>query len=119
MPRRTFLAWAGALTVAGALGGGGWRGDERTGAGRHRDRIELEAADPGMCRRTDSCRCGALDLALPRSSPPTRVSIGVHTSFVVPKLDPADWRLRIHGLVEEEIELNWDDLMALEFEELT
>ena len=41
----------------------------------------------------------------------------IDTALVVPELAPADWRLRIHGLVDHPYELTWDDLMALPLEE--
>ena len=31
----------------------------------------------------------------------------------MPQIDPSEWSLRIHGLVEEEVVLRWDDLVAL------
>lgn len=37
----------------------------------------------------------------------------IDTALVVPSLTTADWRLRITGLVEEEVELGWDDVLAL------
>jgi DMSO/TMAO reductase YedYZ molybdopterin-dependent catalytic subunit len=41
----------------------------------------------------------------------------IDTAIVVPHIDPADWSLRIHGLVEREVTLTWDELLALELEE--
>jgi DMSO/TMAO reductase YedYZ molybdopterin-dependent catalytic subunit len=35
----------------------------------------------------------------------------------VPNLDPTQWSLRIHGLVENEVVLTWDELIALPLEE--
>ena len=37
----------------------------------------------------------------------------IDTALQVPSIDPADWSLRIHGLVDEEVLLTWDDLLAL------
>ncbi|KQQ08011.1 molybdopterin-dependent oxidoreductase [Rathayibacter sp. Leaf296] len=41
----------------------------------------------------------------------------IDTALSVPSVDPAEWSLRIHGMVEEEIELTWDELLALPLEE--
>jgi DMSO/TMAO reductase YedYZ molybdopterin-dependent catalytic subunit len=41
----------------------------------------------------------------------------IDTALRVPSVDPATWRLRIHGAVEHEIELTWDELLALPLEE--
>ena len=37
----------------------------------------------------------------------------IDTALIVPEIDPATWTLRVHGLVEREIELTWDDLLGL------
>ncbi len=36
----------------------------------------------------------------------------VHTVLVVPQVDAASWRLRIHGMVEREVALTFDELLA-------
>ncbi|GHD06442.1 molybdopterin-dependent oxidoreductase [Zhihengliuella salsuginis] len=36
----------------------------------------------------------------------------IDTALSVPRVDPATWSLRIHGLVEREIEVSFDDLLA-------
>jgi DMSO/TMAO reductase YedYZ molybdopterin-dependent catalytic subunit len=41
----------------------------------------------------------------------------IDTALRVPTVDPADWSLRIHGAVEQEITLTWDELLALPLEE--
>ena len=41
----------------------------------------------------------------------------IHTAIVVPTIEPKDWRLRIHGMVEREIELTYEDLLARRFTE--
>lgn len=37
----------------------------------------------------------------------------IDTALQVPAVDPATWRLRVTGMVENEIELSFDDLLAL------
>lgn len=37
----------------------------------------------------------------------------IDTALQVPQLSTADWRLRIHGMVDRERTLGWDDLMAM------
>ncbi|WP_345800608.1 molybdopterin-dependent oxidoreductase [Microbacterium sp. AZCO] len=41
----------------------------------------------------------------------------IDTALIVPQVDPATWSLRIHGLVDEEVVLTWDELLALPLEE--
>ncbi|NED53244.1 sulfite oxidase, partial [Micromonospora aurantiaca] len=55
------------------------------------------------------------DLSLPRLAPyvtPNREFYRIDTALVVPQVDPATWRLRIHGRVRNPIELSFDDLLA-------
>ena len=41
----------------------------------------------------------------------------IDTALAVPAVDPAGWSLRIHGMVEQEVALTWDELLALPLEE--
>ncbi len=36
----------------------------------------------------------------------------IHTAISVPAVEPKDWRLRIHGMVDRELVLTYDDLIA-------
>jgi DMSO/TMAO reductase YedYZ molybdopterin-dependent catalytic subunit len=36
----------------------------------------------------------------------------IHTAIVVPTIEPRDWKLRIHGMVDRELELTYDELLA-------
>ncbi|MDM7831819.1 molybdopterin-dependent oxidoreductase [Cellulomonas edaphi] len=41
----------------------------------------------------------------------------IDTALVVPEVDPASWSLRVHGLVDREVTLTWDELLASELVE--
>jgi DMSO/TMAO reductase YedYZ molybdopterin-dependent catalytic subunit len=41
----------------------------------------------------------------------------IDTAFVKPAIEPKDWSLRIHGMVEREITLTYEDLIEREFTE--
>jgi DMSO/TMAO reductase YedYZ molybdopterin-dependent catalytic subunit len=41
----------------------------------------------------------------------------IDTALIVPRIDPSDWSLRIHGMVDREIEITWDELLALPMQE--
>ncbi len=41
----------------------------------------------------------------------------IDTALQVPRIDAGEWRLRVTGLVEEEIELDWDELSSLPLQE--
>jgi DMSO/TMAO reductase YedYZ molybdopterin-dependent catalytic subunit len=54
------------------------------------------------------------DLHIKNLSPfitPNRDFYRVDTALVVPSVDPADWTLQIHGMVDKPIELTFDDLL--------
>lgn len=41
----------------------------------------------------------------------------IDTAFVKPAIDPSEWSIRIHGMVEREVVLTYEQLMAREIEE--
>ncbi|AKU17420.1 molybdopterin-dependent oxidoreductase [Luteipulveratus mongoliensis] len=36
----------------------------------------------------------------------------IDTALVVPQVDPSSWRLKVHGMVEHEIEIDWETLQS-------
>ncbi|MFC0681004.1 molybdopterin-dependent oxidoreductase [Lysobacter korlensis] len=55
------------------------------------------------------------DLDVPGITPyvtPNESFYRIDTALLVPNVDPADWTLRINGMVEREIELTFDELLA-------
>jgi DMSO/TMAO reductase YedYZ molybdopterin-dependent catalytic subunit len=42
----------------------------------------------------------------------------IDTALAVPRVDPETWRLRIHGRVDREVELTYDELLALPLREV-
>ncbi|MGZ5416978.1 MAG: molybdopterin-dependent oxidoreductase [Nocardioides sp.] len=60
------------------------------------------------------------ELGLPQGTP-WRVPNGdfyrIDTALVLPAIDPSEWRLRIHGMVDREITLTYEDLIARELTE--
>lgn len=58
---------------------------------------------------------GDVDLAVPGAEPwatPVTDFYRIDTALVVPRVDPATWTVRVHGLVEEEVVLTWDELLG-------
>ncbi len=41
----------------------------------------------------------------------------IDTAFTVPQVDPGSWRLRVHGLVDREVTMTFDDLLAADLVE--
>jgi DMSO/TMAO reductase YedYZ molybdopterin-dependent catalytic subunit len=109
-PQRRFLLAATGVGVGSlVLGGIGWR------AGGHR-------------RAVDSAR-QALELpGVTSPKPPAGVTVGldgvtpwqtsagrfyrIDTALVPPAITPDDWSVRIHGMVDREITLSYDDLVG-------
>jgi len=112
--RRTFLRAAGFTAVAAVIAGA-------AGSALGGRRRAVEAS------RTD------VDIALPRPLPTAEPAPGadlgidggepwmtpndefyrIDTALSVPLIQPDDWRLRVHGMVDEEVVLDFDDLVAL------
>ena len=111
--RRRFLGWAVgtavvgvALAFAGTLARAG-----STAVTAVREAIRL----PKPATPASAIPAGAA-LDVPGISPlitPNADFYRIDTALVVPSVDPSTWRLRIHGMVAREIELSWDELLAL------
>ncbi len=60
------------------------------------------------------------DLTVPDLSPwrtPNGDFYRIDTALAVPTVTPDEWRLRIHGMVDRELELTYDDLLDRQFTE--
>ncbi|SCG56510.1 molybdopterin-dependent oxidoreductase [Micromonospora inositola] len=109
--RRRFLTGVGTLMGVAAVAGigGHWLAGRR-GVSAARRAVALPtplAAGPAV-------PAGA-DLSLAQLAPYVTPNSGfyrIDTALVVPQVDPATWRLRIHGRVRREIELSFADLLA-------
>ncbi|WP_036555517.1 molybdopterin-dependent oxidoreductase [Nocardioides insulae] len=55
--------------------------------------------------------------AQPRWSTPVEEFYRIDTAFSPPVIDPEQWRLRIHGMVDRELEFSFADLMELRLDE--
>lgn len=114
--RRRFLGWAGGAAVLGALaamGGYALQAGSRTVA-VIRDAIALPTPTS-----TAPVPAGA-ELGIDGLAPvitPNLDFYRIDTALAVPAVDPASWSLRIHGMVEREVTITWDELLALPLEE--
>ncbi|MCT9819763.1 molybdopterin-dependent oxidoreductase [Microbacterium sp. W1N] len=118
LSRRTFFAWSGVAIGVGALAALGAQlvqGASRA-VGAIRDAVRLPAPV------TRASVPAAADLGIPGVAPlitPNGAFYRIDTAILVPQVDPADWSLRIHGMVEEEVVLTWADVLALPLSEST
>lgn len=107
--RRGFLAAVGAVALVGALSGVGARWVQLGKAAVQERRRLLRI--PGVTQPQAPVGSG---IGVPGVTPwrtPNEEFYVVHTALAVPAVDPADWRLRIHGMVEREVELTFDQLI--------
>ncbi|WP_341578713.1 molybdopterin-dependent oxidoreductase [Microbacterium schleiferi] len=117
--RRQALAWMGGATVVGivaAIAGNIARGGARV-VTSVREALKL----PTPATTAPPIPAGT-ELGIDGISPlitPNADFYRIDTALVVPQVDPATWSLRIHGMVEEEVELTWDELLDLPLEEST
>ncbi|WP_353114191.1 molybdopterin-dependent oxidoreductase [Microbacterium sp.] len=111
--RRRFLAWAAGSAAAGVLatvvGAVGRAGS--TAVNTVREALRL----PRPATPAPPIPAGAtLDVpGLTSLITPNDEFYRIDTALVVPTVDPSEWRLRIHGMVEQEVTLTWDELLAL------
>jgi DMSO/TMAO reductase YedYZ molybdopterin-dependent catalytic subunit len=125
--RRKFLAAAG-LTAVGATAAG--VGGELMFGKDFRKTATASPSAPGMTApaprasavpelKIDPLRQLPADETLDSVSgispffTPNKKFYRVDTSLVLPKVSPADWRLRIHGMVDRPMTLTYDDLIKM------
>jgi DMSO/TMAO reductase YedYZ molybdopterin-dependent catalytic subunit len=108
--RRTFLRTALAVGVVAAGGGVIARtyGGARAAASRLAVGVPVpDVAAPGLSR--------SMTLAVPGITPhltPNRDFYRVDTALRVPDVPVESWRLRVHGMVDRELDLSFEDLLS-------
>jgi DMSO/TMAO reductase YedYZ molybdopterin-dependent catalytic subunit len=109
--RRAFLRTAGLLVLASAFVGGA--GEVLAARRRRREQVEQARAALRLPTRPATGPPGA-DLGLGGQPPwltPTRDFYRIDTALQPPLIDPGEWSLRVHGLVERELTLTYQDLL--------
>ncbi|WP_433601565.1 molybdopterin-dependent oxidoreductase [Nocardia sp. CA-135953] len=101
------IAITGGLALLGAVGGR-LIGAQRRDVSGERAAIQLpEPSGPTVSLAPDA------DLKLPGLTPYLTSNSDfyrIDTALIVPQVSVDDWSLRIHGMVDHEIQLSWDDL---------
>ena len=115
--RRTFMVWASSAAALGVIAAIG--------------SSMARAATQAVTAVRDAIRLPAPATPAPPVPPTAELDISglapvitpndqfyrIDTALLVPQVDPADWSLRIHGLVANEVTIRWDELLALPLEE--
>ena len=107
--RRFLLTAAGAVVLAAGGAGAGQALLSRFSVSTARSAIRL----PGPAV-TGPPPPGGADLAVPGISPfttPNGSFYRVDTALSLPQVPPEQWRLRVHGLVERELDISFDQLL--------
>ena len=115
--RRRFFAWTGGATAAGVLA------LVAANLARTGTRVVTTVRDalrlPSPTGAPVEIPPGA-DLRIPGLAPvitPNDRFYRIDTALIVPQIDPADWSLRVRGMVDHELTLTWGDLLALPMHE--
>ncbi|MDQ0373181.1 molybdopterin-dependent oxidoreductase [Cellulomonas humilata] len=109
--RRAFLqatAAAGALGVVGVVLGRAIGAGAR-GAQSARAAVRIPSPTTTAAPVPAGVDVG-VDGVGPWQTPPDEF-YRIDTALVVPQVDPSTWSLRVHGMVEEEVTLTWDELL--------
>lgn len=114
LPRRTFLVLAATAAAAAAAAGtaGRYLGQRIAGIAEDRANFRL----PRVLDRAKPIP-EATDIGVPGATSFVTANdtfYRIDTALQVPQLTTGDWQLRIHGMVDRPITLNWDDLMGRE-----
>lgn len=121
MGRRAFLTTVGLVTAGGAIAVVGGRA---LSAGRRAvdaARTALRLPSPtrpaplpaGVGARLDGTPVHGVDPWVTPSADFYRID----TALIVPQVDPRSWSLRVHGMVEREVTLTFDELLAADLVE--
>jgi len=115
--RRRFLVWTAGVAATGAVAL--LIGNLARGASRSIEAVRAALRLPKAARAAAPIPAGA-DLEITGLAPavtPNADFYRIDTALIVPRIDPADWSLRIHGMVDREIEITWDELLAMPMQE--
>jgi DMSO/TMAO reductase YedYZ molybdopterin-dependent catalytic subunit len=109
--RRGFFAAAGvtAVVAAAAAGGGRLLAGARNNVAAVRDSLQFPAPSspaPALPAGVQSPVAGVTPFVTPNGE-----FYRIDTALSVPQLTTDDWVLRVHGMVEEEFELSFQDLL--------
>ncbi|WP_082699406.1 molybdopterin-dependent oxidoreductase [Arthrobacter sp. EPSL27] len=109
--RRTFFAAAGVTAAASAIAATGGRmlSAARSNIAQARESLQL----PAPAKPAAAVPAG-VQSAAPGVTPwltPNNDFYRIDTALSVPEINVEDWELRIHGLVEQEVRLSFQDLL--------
>ena len=107
--RRAFLIRAGVLSAVAVLAGGAGRLVSRGRRQLEETRRLLKLTGISEPRVPRSATVGVPGVAT--WDTPNDEFYLIHTAIVTPTIEPGEWRLRIHGMVDREVVLTYEDLL--------
>ncbi|WP_282848540.1 molybdopterin-dependent oxidoreductase [Microbacterium oxydans] len=115
--RRRFLLWTAGVAATGAVAL--IIGNVARGASRSIEAVRDALRLPKAAETAAAVPAGAeLDIpGLATVVTPNAEFYRIDTALIVPQVDPADWSLRIHGMVDREVRITWDELLAMPLQE--
>ena len=115
--RRAFLGWAGGATALGLVAtAGGFLLEAGTRAATAvREAFTLPKPAVTAAPVPAGAELGIRGLAAVVT--PNREFYRIDTALQIPRIDPSTWSLKVTGMVQNEIELTWAELIALPMEE--
>jgi DMSO/TMAO reductase YedYZ molybdopterin-dependent catalytic subunit len=114
-PRRGFLVGAGVMAVAsvGVVAAGRVLGAGRRKVEESRRLLRLTGVSEPDAPAGASL---GVEGITPWRTPNDRFYL-IHTAIIPPAIEPKSWQLRIHGLVDRELVVTYDDLMSRQLTE--
>ncbi|WP_264670394.1 molybdopterin-dependent oxidoreductase [Arthrobacter sp. VKM Ac-2550] len=112
--RRSFFAAAGMLAVTAAVMGAG--GTALAGLRNSVEDFRKALRLPSAFRKADPLPAGVhapVDGVVPFVTPNADF-YRIDTALAVPRVDPQTWQLRVHGMVEEEFTMSFQELLDSE-----
>ena len=109
--RRGFLTAVGGIAAGSAVMAGA--GSFFSRARSNTETVRAEVALPEPTDPAEPIPAGAqVEVAeMPAFVTPNQDFYRIDTAFVVPQVDPRSWQLRVHGLVEREVVLPFEELL--------
>lgn len=115
--RRSFLTWTlSAFGVAAVSGYAGKFLRDRSAAQIARDAVEIVETETAANVNANVLAASQTPVAQTPGITPVVIDNGsfyrIDTATLTPRVDPANWKLRITGLVERDLEYTYDELLA-------
>ncbi|WP_292851685.1 molybdopterin-dependent oxidoreductase [Microbacterium sp.] len=115
--RRRFLIATGAAAVVGILAAAGGTVLQTGARAASAVRAAIRLPKPAVAAAPVPADAELGIPGLATVITPNESFYRIDTALVVPQVSTADWELRIHGMVDNEVTLTWDELLALPLEE--